>query len=330
MENLLKNKVMIVDDDQTIVLPIEMNLQERGVNTISFNDGEEALEYLKSNKVSVILLDYHMEPHINGDEFIKRLREFDKETIIYLQTAYSEELPAIDMLEKYQIQGYIDKGKEILERMQLIISALKQAETMELVKEQQRQIEAHTYKENFLGKFFETFLGEVKEKSFLESTNIAVLEEFASYLPEEKKGEYSKYLNYIKEAITYIENTLNTLEINEEVLTAGKLRDIIVNLFKTICSFKKVSLNINIEKDYQVLNCNSKNIIYIITEIVDYLISHNESEITINFKIKDDEVVDIEVENDIDDNELENLNKLAMLDENIEIEKNDRVVIVIK
>ena len=103
----LKNKVMIVDDDETIILPIEMSLQERGIETISFTDGEEAIKYLKNNKVSVILLDYHMEPHINGDEFIKRVREFNKEIIIYLQTAYSEELPAMDMLEKYEIQGYI-------------------------------------------------------------------------------------------------------------------------------------------------------------------------------------------------------------------------------
>ena len=41
MGNVLKNKIMIVDDDESVIFPIEMTLQERGLQTISFNDGEQ-------------------------------------------------------------------------------------------------------------------------------------------------------------------------------------------------------------------------------------------------------------------------------------------------
>lgn len=117
-----------------------MMLKRKNMECISFINPEEALDYLKSNKVDVILVDYHMEPNINGDELIKRLKEFDNESIAYLHTAYSEELPATEMMERYNIQGYIDKGKGDEERIQQLTSALKHNELLKLIKKQAQQI----------------------------------------------------------------------------------------------------------------------------------------------------------------------------------------------
>ena len=94
------NKVMIIDDEKTFIIPLEIGLKRMGIEVISFTNPEEAVEYLKNNKVDVLLTDYHMEPNINGDEVIHRVREFNKEIIIYLQTGYAEKLPADEMLEK--------------------------------------------------------------------------------------------------------------------------------------------------------------------------------------------------------------------------------------
>lgn len=317
MEKLLKNKVMIVDDDKTVILPIEMSLQEKGIETISFNDGESAIEYLKNNKVSAILLDYHMEPHINGDEVIKRIREFDKETIIYLQTAYSEELPAIDMLEKYEIQGYIDKGKRAEDRLQLIMSALKQAQLIELVKEQQKEIEAHTYKEEFLGKFLDLLMGEIKEKSFSVVGNIEAISDFADDI--DNNEDFKKYVENVKKAIKDLNELIESLDIEEKYMTIGNLRNTLERLFNIMCSMKKIKLNINIEDENKLLKGNAKTVIYMITDIIEYLVNRNDEEINIKLIVENDKNIAV-IENKIEDKELINkLSKLAMFDENITI-----------
>ena len=71
------NKVMIIDDEKTFIIPLEIGLKRMGIEVISFTNPEEAVEYLKNNKVDVLLTDYHMEPGINGDEVIHRVREFN-------------------------------------------------------------------------------------------------------------------------------------------------------------------------------------------------------------------------------------------------------------
>lgn len=317
----LKNKVMIVDDDETIILPIEMSLQERGIETISFTDGEEAIKYLKNNKVSVILLDYHMEPHINGDEFIKRVREFNKEIIIYLQTAYSEELPAMDMLEKYEIQGYIDKGKRDFERMQLIISALKQAEILELVKEQKEQLDAQEYRNQFLGNFLNLLMGEIKERTFAMSVNLAMLEDLKTNMIEDKQENYKKTVQNIKNASKQLISLIEKLEISDSNITIKELKNTINALYEIKLGVKSIKLNIkqNFENEYEIIKCKANNIIYILVDIIEELINQNEEEINILIE-KQENSLTIKICNSIEkENVINKIKKIAMFDDKIEI-----------
>lgn len=317
----LKNKVMIVDDDETIILPIEMSLQERGIETISFTDGEEAIKYLKNNKVSVILLDYHMEPHINGDEFIKRVREFNKEIIIYLQTAYSEELPAMDMLEKYEIQGYIDKGKRDFERMQLIISALKQAETLELVKEQKEQLDAQEYRNQFLGNFLNLLMGEIKERTFAMSGNLAILEELKTNMIEDKQENYEKSVQNIKNASKQLIRLIEKLEISDSNITIKELKNTITELYEIKLGVKSIKLNIkqNFDNEYEIIKCKANNIIYILVDIIEELINQNEEKINILIE-KEENSLAIKICNSIEkENVINKIKKIAMFDDKIEI-----------
>ena len=326
MGNVLKNKIMIVDDDESVIFPIEMTLQERGLQTISFNDGEQALEYLKNNKVSIILLDYHMEPHINGDEFIRRFREFDNDTIIYLQTAYSEELPAIDMLKKYQIQGYIDKGKRSEERMQLIISALKHAEIIELVKEQQKEIDARSYKEEFLGKFLGLLMGEIKEKSFGIVGCIDGISEYENQIKDEKEM-FGRLVNNIRSAINDLNELVEKLDINKDTITFSELKISLEKLFFVICAYKSVNLNIQISDGYRLIDRSAKTVMYILTDIIQYLIDNGEKQIDIQIT-ETDNSNKIVVNNEINGEDiLDKIHKLAKFDERIIIKNEDKLCI---
>ena len=44
------NKVMIIDDEQTFIIPLEIGLKRMGIEVISYTDPEEAIEYLKNIK----------------------------------------------------------------------------------------------------------------------------------------------------------------------------------------------------------------------------------------------------------------------------------------
>lgn len=108
--------LFLVEDDDVDAMTIERSfLKQRIANPIvRAYDGIEALELLRSNKVSrplIILLDLQM-PRMGGIEFLKELRadeDLSELVVFVLTTSKSEE----DMLASYRqhIAGYFVKGK---------------------------------------------------------------------------------------------------------------------------------------------------------------------------------------------------------------------------
>ena len=313
------NKVMIIDDEQTFIIPLEIRLKRMGIEVISFTNPEEAIEYLKNNKVDVLLTDYHMEPNINGDEVIHRVREFNKDIIIYLQTGYAEKLPAEEMLEKYDIQGYIDKGEGQEKNFRLIKSALKHAQTLELVKEQEKQLDAQEYRNQFLGKFLNMLMGEIGEKSFSMAGNILSLEEIADEIPSNEREIYNKSVNNIKASIEKLNQLIKSLELERENITISELKDILISLFDVTFTVKDIKLNFknNTGNEYLIISADVKVLVYILVDIIEYLIRSQEKEIDILCE-KEDENIIIKVCNRIENDELFNkIEKLAMFDEKV-------------
>ena len=328
MNGTIKRKnLVLVDDDETIILPIKMILKKRNIECISFIDPIEALEYLKTNKVDVILVDYHMEPNINGDEFIKRLREFDQETITYLHTAYSEELPATEMMEKYNIQGYIDKGKGDDERIQQLTSALKHNELLKLVKKQAKQIDSLNYNYEFLG----MLMGEIKERSFGMALNIDKLKNIDKDVIN--KDTFKKCIDYISDSVHKLNELIDAIDIDNRTISTNELNSILQKLFQIKLSIANAELSLRTEENNALIECDAKVLLYILVDIIEYLISKGEKQINIySDKIEDTKIMIFKICNKIDSDELiEKLNKLSMFDERITVEKEfEQVVIKIK
>lgn len=321
------NKVMIIDDEKTFIVPLEIGLKRAGIDVISFTDPIEAIEYLKNNKVNVLLTDYHMEPGINGDEVIKRVREFNKDIIIYLQTGYAEELPANEMLDKYEIQGFIDKGEGQEKNMQLIKSSLKQANLIEMVKEQKKEIDAQNYRNEFLGKFLNRLMGEIGERGMAMAGSIVHLEDMTENIQNNDKELFVNSVDTLKRNISKLNELIKSLSIDEGLITIGGLEHKLKNLFDITLSIKDVKLNIKYYDEYLMLNCQREILIYILVDIIESLINSNIKEI--NILAEKNEKVRIKICNNINDSNLmEKLNKLAYLDENIKIENEYEQIVI--
>ena len=83
-------KILIADDDKDIQEIITYNLNKENYNVVSADNGAEAIEIVKKNKLDLILLDVMM-PQLDGIEACQEIRELGKDdTIIVMLSARDE------------------------------------------------------------------------------------------------------------------------------------------------------------------------------------------------------------------------------------------------
>lgn len=90
-------RILVVDDEKTIVKGLKFNLEKEGFEVIAAYDGEEALRLYYEEKPDLIVLDL-MLPEIDGFEVCRRIRKTDNVPIIML-TARGDDIDKILGLE---------------------------------------------------------------------------------------------------------------------------------------------------------------------------------------------------------------------------------------
>jgi two-component system OmpR family response regulator len=90
-------KILLVEDDRTLLDVLKYNLVKEGYNVITATDGAQALEIARSQKPELIVLDI-MLPELNGLEVCRILRK-DMTVPILMLTAKGEEIDKIVGLE---------------------------------------------------------------------------------------------------------------------------------------------------------------------------------------------------------------------------------------
>jgi DNA-binding response OmpR family regulator len=78
-------KVMLVDDDETIIETLEFNLKRHGYDVVSFNNGAKALAQLDDTAPSLVILDW-MLPDLVGPEVCKLIRSRSLDVPILMLT----------------------------------------------------------------------------------------------------------------------------------------------------------------------------------------------------------------------------------------------------
>lgn len=69
-----KVKILVVDDDVDIIVPVKSILEQNGFEVVTAYDTEEAKELLKEHSVKLIISDVMMKSHYEGFEFAKSIK----------------------------------------------------------------------------------------------------------------------------------------------------------------------------------------------------------------------------------------------------------------
>ena len=123
--NVDKKTILIVDDETTIVDMLVYNLQREGYETLTANDGEEAIKVALDKKPNLVLLDI-MLPKVDGLAVCKRIRQSLDIPIIMI-SAKDEEIDKILGLE-LGADDYITKPFSVRELVARVKANLRKSE----------------------------------------------------------------------------------------------------------------------------------------------------------------------------------------------------------
>lgn len=121
-EELIVKKVLVVDDEQSIVTLLQYNLQQAGYEVLTAMDGDEGKQIALSENPDFIILDL-MLPKIDGIEVCKQLRQQKVSTPILMLTAKDEEFDKVLGLE-LGADDYMTKPfspREVIARVKAIL-----------------------------------------------------------------------------------------------------------------------------------------------------------------------------------------------------------------
>ena len=124
----IKDKVLIVEDEQSISNFISMVLNANGYDTIIVGSGEEALTMIASHCPDLIVLDLGL-PDMDGMEVLKSVRKWSNLPVVVV-SARNHEHDKVDALD-YGADDYLVKPFEMKELMARINAVLRRSEIPE-------------------------------------------------------------------------------------------------------------------------------------------------------------------------------------------------------
>jgi len=109
-ESRPQSRVLVVDDDPAIRALLCVVLERAGFAVDVANDGASALDYIRSNRYVVALLDLMM-PRVNGYDLIAALRDIPSRPCIIVVTAMADAF--IEGLDPTVVHSIIRKPFDI-------------------------------------------------------------------------------------------------------------------------------------------------------------------------------------------------------------------------
>ncbi len=103
------SKIVAVDDEKMVTSALKTLFKVEGYSDVNvFNNPQEALVFLKSNKPDLIISDFIM-PEMNGLEFLREAKKLYPEVSMILLTGYADKENAIKAINEVGLYKYIEK-----------------------------------------------------------------------------------------------------------------------------------------------------------------------------------------------------------------------------
>jgi len=126
MMNTTYYRILVVEDDASILLGLKMNLETQGYEVVTAVDGCEGLEKARSGAWDLIIADIMM-PKMNGYEMVATLRNEDNRTPVLILSARTAEEDMIMGLD-LGADDYVTKPFSVRELLARVRASLRRKE----------------------------------------------------------------------------------------------------------------------------------------------------------------------------------------------------------
>jgi DNA-binding NtrC family response regulator len=128
-----KTRVLIIDDDLSMLELAEFHLQAQGYESARAETGEEGLKLVEGSRFDVILTDLQL-PDLGGIEVVKRLKEISPESEIIMISGHGSVAKAVEATKAGAFY-FVEKPVEFEELMILIAKAVERGQQVEEIKQ---------------------------------------------------------------------------------------------------------------------------------------------------------------------------------------------------
>jgi DNA-binding response OmpR family regulator len=132
----LRKRILVIEDDPSIVLGLRMNLEAEGYSVQVAEDGEAGLAQGKRGEADLIILDI-MLPRLNGFEVLRQLRAQGVNVPTIVLSARDAELDIVMGLE-FGAEDYVTKPFGIAELLARIKTVLRRPRVEDSAREEER------------------------------------------------------------------------------------------------------------------------------------------------------------------------------------------------
>lgn len=152
-------EILIVDDEEMVVTSIRAFLTlETEFNVHGYMDPEQAVQFMETHPVDVVVSDYLM-PKLNGIQFLGKARSLQPEAARVLLTGHADKQSAIQAINEVGLFQYLEKPWDNSQLLLVIQSAIERATLFRTLKEKISELDnAHSSLKDVQTRLLRAFL----------------------------------------------------------------------------------------------------------------------------------------------------------------------------
>ncbi|MBA4389769.1 MAG: two-component system response regulator [Syntrophus sp. (in: bacteria)] len=104
----MSHSILLVDDEENVLSSLKRILIDDNVRVVTSSSPLEAIQLVKSQKISVVISD-NMMPEMKGIDLLEKIKLISPDTTRIMMTAYADLTTAIDAINRGEVYRFITK-----------------------------------------------------------------------------------------------------------------------------------------------------------------------------------------------------------------------------